>query len=86
MNFKDYFKKLIKYMPQIYNFTIMNTNSDSQSTLSSETSQRNYKVFSNIKENLDFLKSQYNTLICPDVIIREFKKVRNVKRKNRKFR
>lgn len=72
MNFKDYFNKLIKYTPQIYNFSIMNTNSDSQSTLSSETSQKNYKVFSNINENLDFLKSQYNTLICPDVIIREF--------------
>lgn len=72
MNFKDYFNKLIKYTPQIYNFSIMNTNSDSQSTLSSETPQKNYKVFSNIKENLNFLKSQYNTLICPDVIIREF--------------
>lgn len=72
MNFKNYFNKLIKYTPQIYNFSIMNTNSNSQSTLSSETSQKNYKVFSNIKENLDFLKSQYNTLICPDVIIREF--------------
>ena len=36
------------------------------------TPEADYKVFTNIKENLDFLKSKYNTLICSDIIIREF--------------
>ena len=72
MNFKDYFNKLIKYNQQIYNFSLMNTKTDSESTSTTEMPQIDYKVFNNITENLDFLKSKYNTLICADVIIREF--------------
>ena len=72
MNFKDYFNKLIKYNPTIYNFSLMNTKTKSANVSTTEMPQIDYKVFSNITENLDFLKSKYNTLICADVIIREF--------------
>ena len=72
MNFKDFFNKLIKYNPQPYNFSLMDTKSYSNNASTTEMPQINYKVFTNIKENLDFLKSKYNTLICDDIIIREF--------------
>lgn len=72
MSLKDFFYNLIKYNPHPYIFSLINTNYDSANTSTSEMSQVDSKVFSNIKENLDFLKFKYNTLICNDVIIREF--------------
>lgn len=71
MSFKDFFSNLIKYSSSNdYNFFILNNNVNNVSTDASPAD--NYKVFANIKENLDFLKSKYNALICSDIIIREF--------------
>ena len=71
MSFKDFFSNLIKYSSSNdYNFSILNNNVNNVSTDASPAD--NYKVFANIKENLDFLKSKYNALICSDIIIREF--------------
>lgn len=71
MSFKDFFSNLIKYSSSNdYNFSILNNNVNNVSTDASPAD--NYKVFANIKENLDFLKSKYNSLICSDIIIREF--------------
>lgn len=71
MSFKDFFSNLIKYSSSNdYNFSILNNNVNNVSTDTSPAD--NYKVFANIKENLDFLKSKYNALICSDIIIREF--------------
>lgn len=71
MSFKDFFSNLIKYSSSNdYNFSILNNNVNNVSTDASPSD--NYKVFANIKENLDFLKSKYNALICSDIIIREF--------------
>lgn len=62
MNCKKYFKKLFKY----------NNKNDYNFSSSNLLPEDNYKVFSNIDENLDYLKNKYNALICDDIIIREF--------------
>lgn len=67
MNFKDFFNNLTKYNKS-YNFTIMNNKSDNPPA----PSEKEPNVFLNITEDLDFLKSKYNTLLNTDVIIREF--------------
>ena len=67
MNFKDFFNNLTKYNKN-YNFTIINDKFDNPPT----PPPKEPNVFPNINENLDFLKSKYNTLISPDVKIREF--------------
>lgn len=67
MNFKDFLNNLTKYNKN-YNFTIINDKSDNVSNLSIIEPN----IFSNINENLNFLKSKYNTLLNIDVIIREF--------------
>lgn len=72
MNLKNIFNNLIKYNSQSYNFSLENTESNIENNYNNKIFQSDYKVFSNIKENLDFLKSKYNVLICSDVIIREF--------------
>lgn len=71
MNFKEVFNKLIKYNDKNnYYFSLMPQ--PDNSNLSNGTPEADYKVLPNINENLDFLKSKYNALICPDIIIREF--------------
>ena len=72
MNFKKLFNKLIKYNDNTYDFSLINDKVENSNISESESPESNYKVFSNIIENLDFLKSKYNTLICADIIIREF--------------
>ena len=73
MDFKNFFNKLIKYDNKShYDFSIMNNKSDDLSFTETTSPEEDYKVFTNIKENSDFLKSKYNALICSDVIIREF--------------
>lgn len=67
MDFKNFFNNLTKYKKD-YNFTIMDDKFDNATKLC-ETEP---KIFSNINENLEFLKSKYNTLLNTDVIIREF--------------
>ena len=72
MNLKNLFNKLIKYNDNTYDFSLINDKVENSNISESESPESNYKVFSNIIENLDFLKSKYNTLICADIIIREF--------------
>lgn len=67
MDLKDFLKNLTKYNKN-YNFTIINNKSDVPPT----TNEIEPDISTNINENLDFLKSKYNTLISPDVKIREF--------------
>ena len=68
MNFKNFFNKLTKYKNNTYNFSILNDKLDTVP----QPEENNTVVFSNIKENLDFLKSKYNVLINSDIKIREF--------------
>lgn len=72
MNLKDFFNNIIKYNPEPYIFSLINTKSNSSNASTTEMPQTENKIFTNIQENLDFLKFKYNTLICNDVIIREF--------------
>ena len=67
MDLKDFLKNLTKYNKN-YNFTIINDKIDTPP----EPNTKDPNVFPNITENLDFLKSKYNTLISPDIKIREF--------------
>ena len=67
MDLKDFLKNLTKYN-QNYSFTIINDKTDTPPPPNTE----NLDISTNIKENLECLKSKYNTLISPDVKIREF--------------
>ena len=67
MDLKEFLKNLTKYNKN-YNFTIINNKSDVPPT----TNEIEPDISTNINENLAFLKSKYNTLISPDVKIREF--------------
>jgi len=67
MDLKDFLKNLTKYNKN-YNFTIINDKTDAPPI----SSKNKINVFSHINENLDFLKSKYNTLINSDIKIREF--------------
>ena len=67
MDLKDFLKNLTKYNKN-YNFTIINDKFDTPPVPNEEVP----KVFTNINENLELLQSKYNTLISPDVKIREF--------------
>ena len=62
---------MFKYSPQTeYNFDIQATENASSQNL--ETEQINEKVYSSIKQNLEYLQVKYNTLINSDIIIRNF--------------
>ena len=74
MNIKNFFNNLTKYNKP-YNFSIMNNKVDNTPA----PSEKEPKVFSNINENLDFLKSKYNVLINSDIKIREFNMFANNK-------
>lgn len=67
MNFKNFFNKLFEYN-KIYNFSIMANKNDTPPA----PKEQQISLFTNIKENLDFLKSKYNTLLNSDIKIREF--------------
>ena len=68
MDLKDFLRNLTKYNKN-YNFTIINDKFVPTFT----TNEKEPNVFTNLNENLELLKSKYNTLISPDVKIREFK-------------
>lgn len=69
MDIKNFFNNLFKYNSNdVYNFSISNNIGSSDS----EVKENVINLFSNIDENLDFLKSKYNTLISNDIIIRKF--------------
>lgn len=69
MNIKNFFNNLINpNSDKVYNFSISNN----VNTENFEIEENIKNVFTVLNENLDFLKSKYNTLINNDVIIREF--------------
>lgn len=67
MDFKNFFNKLFEYN-KTYNFSIIANKDDTPPT----PEEKQKKLFTNITENLDFLKSKYNSLLNSDVKIREF--------------
>ena len=67
MEFKNFFNNLFKNNNE-YDFSIANNIHNN----APEAKENIPNVFSNINENLEFLKSKYNTLLSNDVIIREF--------------
>lgn len=74
MDFKNFLNNLTKYNKN-YNFTIMNDKFDNVTTIKEDEP----KIFTDINENLNFLKSKYNTLLNSDVLVREFKMFANNK-------
>ena len=67
MDFKNFINNLFKYNnTNNYNFSIAQDVNDIPSV-----NNKYPNVFSNYKDNLDFVKSKYNTLINSDIIIRE---------------
>lgn len=73
MNFKDFFSNLFEFnSSDTYDFSIINEKESISNNEDVKTPDMNYKVFTDINKNLDFLKSKYNTMICADIIIREF--------------
>lgn len=64
-------KNLCKYEPKkSYNFTIEPILSDENQTFQKEEIKQT--IYTSLDQNLDFVKSQYNTLINSDIQIREF--------------
>ena len=73
INFKDFFSNLFKFNnSDKYDFYIINEKESISNNENVKAPDMNYKVFTEINKNLDFLKSKYNTMICADIIIREF--------------
>ena len=67
-------KDLFKYKPpENYDFNIQTTENAIVQDLNSEKIKE--RVFSSIKENLEFIQSKFNILINSDIIIREFKMI-----------
>ena len=68
MNLRNFINNLFKYNnTNNYNFSIMQ-DANSIPTINNKYPQ----IFSTYKDNLDFVKSKYNTLINSDIVIREF--------------
>lgn len=64
-------KNLFQYEPKKeYNFTIQETENKLNNNLQKEDIQQT--VYNSIEHNLQYVKSQYNTLINSDIVIREF--------------
>lgn len=63
-------KKIFKYEPQFeYDFNIQSIENTSVQDLNSEKIDE--KVFSNLKQNLEFIQSKFNALINSDIVIRK---------------
>ena len=64
-------KNLFKYKPQTeYDFSIQQSENAAIQQLNNEKIEE--KVYNSIQENLEFMKSKYNSLINSDIIIRDF--------------
>lgn len=64
-------KNLFKYKPQAeYDFSIQQSENAAIQQLNNEKIEE--KVYNSIQENLEFMKSKYNSLINNDIIIRDF--------------
>ena len=69
MEIKNFFKNILNYNSKdVYSFSILNNKDNSKP----QPKENEPNISSNINENLEFLKSKYNTLINSDIIIREF--------------
>lgn len=73
MNIKDTIKNIFYYTPQNeYDFNLPD-NQDTGNNLNYKDNLDTIKnVFPNLKSNLDFIKTKYNTLINSDIVIRDF--------------
>lgn len=65
MNIRNLINNLFK---DSYNFSIINQKNDNGKIIDNNET----KIYPNLNENLEFLKSKYNTLINSDIKIREF--------------
>lgn len=69
MEIRNFFNNIFKINSnEVYDFSISNDVNNSNTEFEEKTTN----IFTNIKENLEFIKSKYNALINKDVIIREF--------------
>lgn len=75
-NFKENFKKIFEFKPQItYSFSLPNM-SDMKETEEpkpdNNSSKKSQNIFSSVQVNTEYIKSKYNTMINSDIITREF--------------
>lgn len=71
MDIKDSIKNFFTYNPQNkYTFSILE-NSQKTNEIQEENVQ-NTNIFPKLQENLNYVKTKYNTLINSDIVIREF--------------
>lgn len=72
MNFKNIIKSIFTYNPQKgYEFNILE-NMDAHINNNLVDNLQSSKIYSNLQQNLEYVKTSYNTLINSDIIIREF--------------
>ncbi|MBE5805611.1 MAG: spore germination protein [Clostridiales bacterium] len=72
---KQFYNKYLKYNhSESYNFFISTENSKdiSNTPVSPAKNLEPKTIFKNLTQNMDFIKSKYNSLISSDVIIRDF--------------
>lgn len=74
MNFKNLINKIFTYTPETnYEFDILEDKNDSKNfDIKNENSSKPTNIFPSLNVNLEYVKTQYNTLINSDIIIREF--------------
>ena len=76
MKIKDFINNAFGYTPkEIYQFTLPTDSENPESTTIQnikQTPEKKENVFPNINENLEYVKTKYNTLINSDIIVREF--------------
>lgn len=76
MKIKDFINNAFGYTPKdIYQFTLPTDSENPESNTiqnSKQTPENKQNVFPNINENLEYVKTKYNTLINSDIIVREF--------------
>ena len=70
MNFKQIMNNLFKYNPEKkYNFSLPSITTQ-YSNINDEKKKK--QIYTNLSENLDYIKTKYNTLINSDIVLREF--------------
>ena len=73
MNFKINMKSFFTYTPQSeYEFNIPEIMTNTNIKNIPEELYKEQKIYTNLFQNLEYVKSSYNTLINSDIIIREF--------------
>ncbi len=76
MKIKDFINNAFGYTPkEIYQFTLPTDSENPESTTiqnNKQTPENKKNVLPNINENLEYVKTKYNTLINSDIIVREF--------------